>query len=241
MGRNNDAVRRRLVSQRARRSNVRLPQAGRNAQERRRSSASEWLTTWGTFISAVAAAGGLVVSGIASWTAVATLQDQREESAESEAAAQSHQASRVSVWLDYDHRHFLPSHGEQTAYILNRSPDPINSWEIMIDFPPKSGSGLPSTPPGLSSGMFVEPRQTIPPCTLVKFDASDISTDDFASSQTSEGPAAVTGIEFSDSYGRRWRRGISSPLRKGPFPGQGRTSLIAENHHKFLRAKACSS
>jgi hypothetical protein len=42
------------------------------------SGSPEWLTSWGTFISAMAAACGLVVSGIAPYAAWQTVQDGRE-------------------------------------------------------------------------------------------------------------------------------------------------------------------
>ncbi|MFI6523220.1 hypothetical protein [Streptomyces uncialis] len=119
----------------------------------------QWLTSWGTFISAIAAALGLAVSGVASCAAWRALHDGRENEVRA-------QASLVTTWSE-SHRD-----GDHVVHVVNRSFDAVFLW------------ALPFRTPGGEQKIITS---SLPPCTELVFGPHKIPHLRAATSGTTNG------------------------------------------------------
>lgn len=222
----------RLARQRTRPDRIRRRSGGRAQPSRSRTAATEWLTSWGTFLSAIAAAGGLIVSGFASWAAVAELRDQREEKAAERQSDLANEASHILAWTDYNPR--LPFQTPEAdarprgnIFILNRSQSPIVEWGVVFKQLQQVGSSVT-----IENGRFFGVIQSIPPCTKLTIPVREVE------GLSSIGYNAVTGIEFRDSRGGKWARSLSGRLNslKGWSSSYEASTL---EHVKEDRAPGC--
>ncbi len=168
----------------------------------------QWLTSWGTFISALAAAGGLVVGGVASWAAVEALRDQRADDAEDRARAVADHASHLTAWLD--HPNLIDAKSRGAFHVMNRTPDPISEWGVR--FAIMSGSVAVGRP----RFTVISMHDAVPPCMKLTFDFGDLSMRYRVKNELRE--MIVVGVQFTDRSGKRWRRtiGAHSPFSSGP-------------------------
>jgi hypothetical protein len=79
----------------------------------------QWLTSWGTFIAAMAATAGLAVGAVASLSAWQAVQAQNSKD-------QRAQASLVTIWEE------KRSDGQGMLHLSNRSLDPIETWILVL-------------------------------------------------------------------------------------------------------------
>lgn len=179
-------------------------------------AAPDRLTSWGTFISAIAAAAGLIVSGVATWTAVAALNDQREQSV-TEAEEQTRaRAGRVSVWAEetWD--------SKATIHIMNRSADPVVRWGLDHRFLKAGEVTRQNTyprphapqPKELREWSLIVVETPLAPCSHYVFDAAKF-TDRLHLEPNESGRGSIEGITFHDSTGTAWTRDLNSSLVRG--------------------------
>ncbi len=77
----------------------------------------------------LAAAAGLVVSGLATWTAVEALRDQRALMVQDDREKKRARAARFTAWrFEWDDRHLK-------LFVMNRSPHPVISWALVAGDP----------------------------------------------------------------------------------------------------------
>lgn len=183
----------------------RLP---RSRRDEPRPVLSDWLSSWGTFISAIAAAIGLIVSGIATWAAVRSLNEQQADSKQEDQLRAREQASQVSTWLEDGD----PFSG--VVVIDNYSVYPIEKWGLYLRVdadsnPSKSDFNVPPRAEGVTN--------VIPPCTrvlinLVKF-RKDVAMD--LNDVDASRDIYVEGINFEDAQGKAWHRQMANSLLGG--------------------------
>ncbi|WP_406066174.1 hypothetical protein OG462_41565 [Streptomyces sp. NBC_01077] len=185
-----------------------------NAARGERAPRAIWLSSWGTMLSALAAAIGLLFTGTVAWFSVSTA---RQQSAQSLRA----QATRVGFWEE-------PAPDEHIMTVLeNRSLDPVTDVEVLFE------PVLPFDPhPGYISIRF----SYMPPCTRFTFPEGSfdkalkhLETSPFTKAPPAGGtPAAV--IQFYDANGIHWVRNDTS-LRQGTIEPDWRS---AEGHPEDL-------
>lgn len=163
-------------------------------------------------MSAIAAAVGLVVSGVATWTAVEALKDQRGLMAEDDRDKERARAARFTAWRNgWDDRHVK-------IFVMNRSPDPVISWALVVgnyedlyDTGTGGSSAEPTELPGDELiGFRITPIGTpLDPCTRYLVDLKDY-----------EDAESVIAVDFVSASGERWRRDLfgGTPER---YSGQG--------------------
>jgi hypothetical protein len=166
------------------------------------------LSSWGTFISALAAAVGLVISGIATWVAVKTLNEQQADSKQEDQLRAREQASQVSTWIE-DGDSF-----SGVVVVANYSVYPIEKWGLYlrVDADPdssKSDFNAPARAEGITN--------VIPPCSRVLVDLVKFRKD---TAMALNGVAAsreiyVEGINFEDAQGKSWHRQMANSLLGG--------------------------
>ncbi len=148
------------------------------ARRRRRSigegtsvAPADRLSSWGAFISAMATAAGLVVSGVATWTAVEALNDQCEQSASQAREQTRRRAGRVSIWTEnvYD--------ASSTLHLMNRLPDPVARWGLLASAPEFSRGWnefkrgpLPPPPVHVRHRRLIQVQALLPPCSHIVLD-----------------------------------------------------------------------
>ncbi|GAA1141884.1 hypothetical protein GCM10009577_77530 [Streptomyces javensis] len=177
------------------------PPAGRGGSSRR--ARGDWLNSWGTFISAIAAAIGLLVSGVATWAAVEALNEQRADARQEDELRAREQASQVSVWLEDDGSPF-----DGVVAVANYSVYPIERWGLyfLIDSDPaRDRESWNGSPTSIGIG------KSIPPCTRALIDLTKFrrGVDLNDSSLDPSRKINARGIVFMDAQGEEWHRGIT--------------------------------
>lgn len=190
---------------RLRRSRLR----NRAIQSRESSNAlATWLSSWGTFLSAVAAAAGLIISGIATYAAVQTVEDQRATLEEEQAEELRSQASRVTAWQRIAAVRDTPLPEGGALHVRNRSPDAITGWGIVFDegrpSRVKPGSAWPPEETLSSDTAMYILYTPLPPCSELIVDVEQLLDD----------PDSFVGVSFYDSRGVRWIRLRDGKLRQ---------------------------
>jgi hypothetical protein len=160
---------------------------------RSRTRDTDWLASWGTFISAIAASIGLITGAIASWSAYSELQLQRENS-------EQHDASRIQFWTDHyrDWRERSRPLKGKFVHILNHTDSPIVQWEIVMTKYQTAQDGKQS----FDEEPF-RPDNVLPPCTETTFPLS-VAEEAVMEGRTSS--ATFERFEFLDSSGSLWSR-----------------------------------
>jgi hypothetical protein len=191
---------------------------------------ADWLNSWGTFVSAFSAAIGLLISGIATWATVATLDEQRADSAQSERLRQNERALKVPAWADGAPE---PTGGRKTHLIVaNYSAAPVTSWGVYytVDLDPSPYAVRPYKRHSLGiSG-------TIPPCTQMSFTLNTLK--DSLDSDSSH-DMMVTDFLYEDAAGTQWRRpitynGSASTKPKKGWPEQPRQIAGIDSSTKHI-------
>lgn len=80
----------------------------------------------GAVVGALAAIGGLIFTGVATYYSAAVAEDQLQQSNEAEEHRSRDQASRVWLWVDRQRD------GKQRVHLTNRSPDPVS--QVFAEF-----------------------------------------------------------------------------------------------------------
>lgn len=209
--RNSGDARRRTVLARQRPRPLHVRSRPRTTAAERGRGTFEWLSAWGTFVSAVAAAVGLIFAGLASWVSVATLNDQRADDESDRKREMAAQASRVAMWSD----EYLDQHGKYRSvlHIMNRSPAPIVRWSLETahaSSPLPIGRDFPSD-------SLTAIGNIIPPCTELTLDLRQNNEHFPAEAKVKGKYVLVTAMRFQDSYGQEWVRERHGALGKGPL------------------------
>ncbi len=121
-----------------------------------------WLSSWGTFASAIAAVVGLVVSALATYYTGLALRDQQATNRDQNAREHRSQALQVGFW----YTNSQVNKGE-VAVVSNRSPDAIYQLTVRFTFPEWPSGPIPAKESGLKLHE-VKAEYTsasLPPCT----------------------------------------------------------------------------
>jgi hypothetical protein len=156
-------------------------------------------------IGALAAIGGLIFTGIATYYGAAVSKDQLDQAREDARGQAREQAMRVSYWVDQE-----PLKGTVTLHFANRSPDPITNLTMLY-----SGKGLTTEPNGLG-GIIVS---AVAPCTELSWALGKVGMHRL----TMDSPI-VKWARFTDRDGEVWER-TSSELKQTSESGFGGDSF----------------
>ena len=191
-----------------------------------------WLSSWGTFVSAVAAAVGLIFTGVVTYFSAAAVVDQQALTKEQQQRDRQSQASQVGFW----YANGKPNK-DDIAVVSNRSPDAL--YELVVSFT------FLKWPPDLEDKAVhgANDREvkaeyftaSIPPCTRRIFNKKAMHTafDRLAKNTHIDVEQPVsTVLVFRDAQGVQWARGTT--LRElSAFQG---TILSTQNWAKRLRS-----
>lgn len=191
-----------------------------------------WLSSWGTFASAIAAVVGLVVSAVAtSYTGLA-LRDQQAINKQQNERDHRSQALQVGFW----YVNGQPGKGE-VAIVSNRSPDAVYQLTVTFDFLklPANSVDAKNSPLRDYEVEAEYASASLPPCTQLVFTKKALheAFDKLAKSTRAdvEQPLSTT-LAFEDAQGSKWVRGATLREVKG-FEGIG---LAARNWGQRLRS-----
>ncbi|MFI1028302.1 hypothetical protein [Streptomyces sp. NPDC020951] len=151
-----------------------------------------WLSSWGTMLSALAAALGLVFTGIVAWFSVSATRQELEQD-------RRFQASKVTFWTE------RPTENEYITIISNRSVDAVTDIEMLFRVPP---FGRDRT---YYAGLRLD---GIPPCTRISIPEDLLGNLIRGMEYKLRGSTSPDSIQFYDSNGTPWVRGIDA-LRTG--------------------------
>ncbi|WP_329173218.1 hypothetical protein [Streptomyces sp. NBC_01477] len=182
-----------------------------SAQVRRR----EWISSWGPFLAGIAATLGLVLSSIATFVSVATLNDQRRSTQDQDKREQLQLSKSVSYWVD-----------GSNFYIANQSDAPITSVDALVEFANIQKETKEDEPAVAVQVIF----PSIPACTLAGFDLKAYAKSWKAEPGQIEKLAvpdpqemAAPDVFFHDVNGNNWRltwEGVAPSDIKG-YPPYG--------------------
>ncbi|WP_190134887.1 hypothetical protein [Streptomyces longispororuber] len=170
----------------------------------------------GTALAGVAAVGGIVVTGIATYYSARTAEDQLKQSQEDADETTRSQSSKVAFYSDVEDD--LTS---RRYYLVNRSADPISRVHVMIlaDVEWKKQKGAE---PHRQSSQLILWLGSVPPCSGIVLRSRDMTVDPTAKAnrRIPRGAAIhldqyfkVDSIYFNDSGGRRWKRTLDELTR----------------------------
>ncbi|MER5949521.1 hypothetical protein ABT127_26065 [Streptomyces sp. NPDC001904] len=175
-----------------RRGRVRLArQRPAPSRVRRRSvAADDWLlglpwTTIGTVVGAMAAIGGLIFSGVATYYSAVVAQQQLEQTREDSEKEDRSQAARVNFWTEE------PAKGsEQTLHLMNRSLDPVTDITALLWGDSDAGIQL----------------EVLPPCSELDLKLSELTQAiDGGRIKLPSGEFSIF-MQYTDSDGKLWER-----------------------------------
>ncbi|GHA10064.1 hypothetical protein GCM10010303_20410 [Streptomyces purpurascens] len=149
-------------------------------------------------LSALAAALGLVFSGIVAWSSVTTTRQQIEQERRS-------QASQVSFWSQPGGLRGEESGTEDVTIISNRSVDVITQVDMLFRVPPFDGDEKRYAALGI---------EEIPPCTRITFPDRLLGNLIREMEYNLSGATRPRGIQFYDSNGMHWVREETLESRK---------------------------
>ncbi|MEV0527066.1 hypothetical protein AB0I66_26900 [Streptomyces sp. NPDC050439] len=162
----------------------------------------------------MAAAAGLLVSGVATWATVAALRDQRTQSVSEDNQALRSRAGRVSAWIETHKGEYKDLH------LINRSPDPVVNWgllykesanEVRINGYELERMDLRDTTP-------MTLLTALPPCSHSKIDMlrvaklASIIRNPYGDPKPRKNPFHLVGITFYTSDGSGWIRNLQGSL-----------------------------
>ncbi|MFE5214043.1 hypothetical protein ACFRC1_05700 [Streptomyces sp. NPDC056626] len=110
----------------------------------------------GAVVGVVAAIGSLAFTGVATYYGAATAREQLDQARQDRDDDERSQALRFTWWTER-------SPGHLVVHLQNRSPDPIYSPELEFYVPPR----------GIGDVYLATP--SVPPCTVMTFDAAKIA------------------------------------------------------------------
>lgn len=196
-----------------RRARVRLAQqrpAPIRVRARSRATAFRSLpwTTVGTAIGAIAAIGGLVFTGVATYYSAVVSRQQLDQVREDNALRERDQATRVSFWTE-TMPHDEGYESTTTVHVVNRSADPVS--DIHLEFIVLDG--------GANGVLDIS---NVPPCSEVGYAASAINGDgrDGKTVTMSKLWWAPSTLTFTDRAGKLWVRSSTSLKPLKTFDGR---------------------
>ncbi|MFF4501826.1 hypothetical protein [Streptomyces sp. NPDC001401] len=157
-------------------------------------------------ISALAAAVGLIFSGIVTVLGAQAAQDQRQQQAADSARERRQQAAQISYWWEYS------SKGEADLIINNRSLDPVYSLTVYLRYQSSwikvPGEGNAPHQPRKGSTVGYE-FDVVPPCT--RLDLTEVVMAKTWQQSLDYVPDSVRLVEipamtFQDASGANWKR-----------------------------------
>ncbi|MEV8434912.1 hypothetical protein [Streptomyces chartreusis] len=182
----------------------------------------------GTVVGAVAAIGGLIFTGVATFYGAKVSEAQLDQSGDDAERERREQAMRVTYWVE-------DGWDGDNLHVVNRSPDPVT----------RLGFAVPAAPITATRAkhLYFLLLNNVPPCTELVFPDEDI--------QPLSGPSThvhlnrmkwdVRYLRFTDRDGKHWHRtrvGLSE--RRRPFEGwPGDGALFNLDLPKEKRATPC--
>ncbi len=167
-------------------------------------AADRWLRmgSWGALVSALAAALGLLFSGMVALSSVNAIRQQLEQD-------RRYQAGRVTSW-------YTQPEAGYGLVVVNRSLDPVTALVLVFEVRKLDGDRVDDRRVPLGFG-------TLTPCTRLTFPPGSFHTaisrfSDF-SQEYLDADATPVAIRFTDANGRRWVRddtGLHVMSRSGP-------------------------
>ncbi|MER8009627.1 hypothetical protein [Streptomyces sp. NPDC094149] len=205
----------------------------------------------GAVIGAVAAVGGLVFTGVATYYGAVISRDQLQQSREDATQEARAQAQLVSVWVESD------SDDTGNIHLMNRSPDPVYSVYLGV-----SGEVFRY---GILSAAAQLHLRSLPPCTEMIFSGKGFAV----RSNKKEVPVAapeipvdtkilisqqkfrrfgnllapkVIRMSFGDRNDQSWQRGPDSSLKEGVGDWEyiSQNEAVYVDRPKTIRASTCS-
>ncbi|MGW1215695.1 hypothetical protein ACWD5F_39295 [Streptomyces sp. NPDC002499] len=168
-----------------------------------------WLSSWGTFASAIAAVIGLAVSALATYYTGLALRDQQKINEDQNEREHRSQALQVGFW----YTNSQPNKGE-VAIVSNRSSDAIYQLTVRFTFPDWPSSPIPAEKSSLKVHE-VKAEYTsasLPPCTQMVFTRKTLhavfSLLEKHTDVDVEQPLS-TALVFEDAQGSKWARGTT--------------------------------
>ncbi|MFE1987621.1 hypothetical protein [Streptomyces mirabilis] len=161
---------------------------------------------FGTAAGALAAIGGLIFTGTATYYGAAVSKDQLDQAREDAQRAAREQAMRVNYWVEQD-----MSKGTVILHFENRSPDPVTNLTMLY-----SGTGLTTSPDDVGGVIVL----AVAPCTELSWTLGKGLERHAVSLEST----IVKWARFADRDGKRWER-TSSGLKRTNESGFGLDSL----------------
>jgi hypothetical protein len=163
----------------------------------------EWLASWGTLISAIAAAVGLIVGGFSSCAAWNTARDTREALQRDLQRYKAEQASLIMAWEE--HESLIPGRNKTVKlHVRNRSLDPVPQWFVAYADQDLSGKRL---------AIQVLESFNLPPCSELIINANQAF---HSLDWQSAGKVTFFEVfEFWDTSGNVWTRDERGILKSG--------------------------
>ncbi|NJP99350.1 hypothetical protein [Streptomyces zingiberis] len=153
----------------------------------------------------MAAIGGLIFTGIATYYSAWVAQDQLEQSRDESVQKARDQASRVTFWEENS------LYGKtREIHLVNRSPDPVSLIQVVIRV---SGP--------VEDNRLLLADRNLPPCTEIAFNAADLIISPTAKDNSFLGDATwrIESLTFTDRNGRVWVRSPIFLSRKDQVQG----------------------
>jgi hypothetical protein len=177
------------------------------------------ISSWGTFISGLAAAIGLIFSGSAIYYAADTAAKQDE-------SERRKQASKINLWMGFTKGTYTPSY----AMVSNQSESPAYSLIVYVhyslEYTVTKGSNKEQKSTYYRVGIDLE---AVRPCTAIRIDIEDLAGERAeqlrrggATSVTKPHVFKYTGADatFTDASGVRWQRGTGGQYSRPGADGK---------------------
>jgi hypothetical protein len=190
-----------------------------------RFTAIDW-AKWGTLIAAVAAAAGLIFTGISTFYGVKVSQAQLDQAKEESSDKEREQASRVAIWTE-------GAKNSNNLVLANRSLDPVRVPTLLFlaDFETGTDSW------GNAYDIFMG---GIPPCSKYTITPKLVNLED-GSGRKLPNDAVFTAlfVAFTDSAGNSWIRLQSGKLapRTDLRGVENAYALIKERKYKLRKGE----
>ncbi|MEJ8667527.1 hypothetical protein WKI71_00115 [Streptomyces sp. MS1.AVA.1] len=149
----------------------------------------------------MAAIGGVIFTGVATYYSALVADDQLQQSRQDGEREEQEQAEVVSYWLS-------PSFSTegQRLHVVNRSPDPVYSLQVLLLLEMRHPSGNTAVKAG-----FNTETADVAPCTEKIYNFSDLQFSPFPEvSGHTLTDVRVLWLTFTDRAGRKWVRGPGS-------------------------------
>ncbi|WP_143665004.1 hypothetical protein [Streptomyces sp. TLI_55] len=155
-------------------------------------------------IGVVAAIGGLIFSGIATYYGALVSADQLDQTREAAQTAARDQANHISFWTEDEGR-------AVTFHVQNRSPDPVPSIYLMVaGWGTVHAEGLP--PDENAYVYWIRTAPPVPPCAELVFTTKGLSATMVRLRPLAMGkvdavkPEWFAALRFADRDGQTWER-----------------------------------